>query len=177
MSISSSYPTRRVTLLWPLRDTKRSSPVRHATRTSNATDARKTTTQFRRTTFYKATKISLVYSLQCLPDGLVCWISRPSLELPILSLEQLEDNPLEYSMYGHTDGRISAKSILPHRAEFPELTDIDFLFFPATVLSLLMRKERRQSTFKFLTDTSDLYDCTFLMYTLSLTFVGFHTKS
>lgn len=80
MSVTGSYPTRRVTLPWLLRDIKRSSQVRHATRISNATDARKTTTQSRRTTFYKATKISLVYSLLSLPDGLVCWISRVSLE-------------------------------------------------------------------------------------------------
>lgn len=63
MSVTCSYPTRRVTLPWLLRDINRSSQVRHATRISNATDARKTTTQSTKTTFYKATKISLVYSL------------------------------------------------------------------------------------------------------------------
>ena len=64
MPVACSHPTRRVTFPWLLRDVKTfiTILVRHATRTSNAMDARKTTTQSSGTTFYKATKISLVYS-------------------------------------------------------------------------------------------------------------------
>ena len=118
--------------------------TRHATPASNAMDARKTTIRSRRTTFYKS-RIFIVISFRWL--GLLDITSQSCITHPILGAVRGKSLSVPH-VRSHRRSHLSEECFsccykLP-RAEFPELTDIDFLFFPATVLSLLVRKKKRR---------------------------------